>query len=107
MGTVSRLSLYPSAFNSYLDGKRELHNRHCSRSCRQCATLSIGSAGVYRFTHRSARVQIVSRVCFDVAVSVADAPLIGLVEHVRAAQRFPPPAVARATRLAAGVTQQQ
>jgi HTH-type transcriptional regulator/antitoxin MqsA len=40
-------------------------------------------------------------------MTVTSAPPRGLVEHVRAAQRLPAPAVAKAIRLAAGVTQQQ
>jgi DNA-binding transcriptional regulator YiaG len=40
-------------------------------------------------------------------MSINDAPPRGLLEKVRTARRLPPPAVAKAIRDAAGVTQQE
>lgn len=40
-------------------------------------------------------------------MAIARAPVSALIEHVRAARRLPPPAVARAIRDAANVSQQQ
>lgn len=40
-------------------------------------------------------------------MAISDAPMSALAEHVRQARRLPPPAVARAIRGAADVSQQQ